>query len=81
MLDLADVETNADGLPVAVLIIGKGRREKQRLTVPPETAQALSGWLEARGAEPGFLFQRCDGHTIESRLSGEAVRLIIARIG
>jgi integrase/recombinase XerC len=82
MLDLADVETNANGLPIAVRIIGKGHREKQRLTVPPATAQALSGWLEARGAEPGPLFQRCDGHEVDPdlRLSGESIRLVVARI-
>jgi integrase/recombinase XerC len=82
-LDLDDVETNANGLPAAVMVLGKGHREKVRLTVPEATGQALAAWIEARGNDPGPLFQRCDGHQVDPnvRLSGEAVRQLVDRLG
>jgi integrase/recombinase XerC len=82
-LDLADVEVSSDGLPMAVWIIGKGHREKERLTVPEATGRALAEWLEARGTEPGPLFHRCDGHELDMavRLSGESIRLLVRRLG
>jgi integrase/recombinase XerC len=82
-LDLDDVETNANGLPAAVMVLGKGHREKVRLTVPEATGQALAAWIEVRGNDPGPLFQRCDGHRVDpdARLSGEAVRQVVDRLG
>jgi integrase/recombinase XerC len=82
-LDLHDVEADANGLPAAVMILGKGHREKVRLTVPEATGQALAAWIEARGNDPGPLFQRCDGHQVDpdARLSGEAIRQIVYRLG
>lgn len=82
MLDLADVEMNADGLPVAVLILGKGHREKKRLTLPDATGKALASWIESRGNDSGPLFHRCDGHDLKEgvRLSGETIRRIMARL-
>jgi integrase/recombinase XerC len=82
-LDLADVEVSSDGLPTAVWIIGKGHREKQRLTLPEATGRALAEWIQARGTEPGPLFQRCDGHQVvaDVRLSGESIRQLVGRLG
>ena len=82
-LDLADVETDQNGQPLAVWIIGKGRREKQRMTVPEATARVLAAWIEVRGTEPGPLFQRCDGHQVvaDVRLSGESIRQLVGRLG
>ena len=82
-LDLADVEVSSDGLPTAVWIIGKGHREKQRLTLPEATGRALAEWIQARGTEPGPLFQRCDGHRVvaDVRLSGESIRQLVSRLG
>jgi integrase/recombinase XerC len=42
-LDLADVETGPAG-PAAVWIRGKGRNEKERLTLPGPTAAVLAAW-------------------------------------
>jgi integrase/recombinase XerC len=81
-LDLADVEMNVNGLPATVAIVGKGHREKERLTVPDVTGHALAAWIEARGNEPGPLFQRCDRRVDPGvRLSGETVRQVVARLG
>jgi integrase/recombinase XerC len=83
-LDLADVERSDNALPAAVRIIGKGHREKQRLTQPEPTGILLAAWLEVRGDEDGPLFGRLDrraGADPGRRLSGESIRQIIKRLG
>jgi integrase/recombinase XerC len=88
--DLADVEAGPGGTPqagswrpVAVWIRGKGRTEKERMTLPDQTAAALVEWVEARGNEPGPFFHRLDGPkpARDVRLSGESVRRIVRRLG
>jgi integrase/recombinase XerC len=37
-------------------ILGKGRQDREYLTLPVSTAAALSAWLEVRGSESGPLF-------------------------
>ena len=50
-LDLADFEpAGATGGP-GLKVLGKGRREKVRLTVPPATAAAIAAWLAVRPAD------------------------------
>jgi len=96
-LDLADVEAGPGGFPtvpvgarptgsgrpVAVWIRGKGRTEKERMTLPDQTAAALVEWIEARGNEPGPFFHRLDGPkpAPDVRLSGESIRRIVRRLG
>jgi integrase/recombinase XerC len=80
-IDLVDVESGPAG-PAAVWIRGKGRSEKERLTLPGPTAAALGAWLEARGDRPGPLVHRLDGTEAQpGRLSGECVRRIVRRLG
>jgi integrase/recombinase XerC len=81
-LDLADIEPGQVGLPVAVWIIGKGHREKQRVTVPPATAQLLDDWIAVRGILPGPLFHRCDRKVAapDVRITGETIRAITSRL-
>jgi len=89
-LDRADVEADsggttfaASGLPAALWIRGKGRAEKERVTLPGPTGAALVEWIERRGNELGPLFHRLDGHPLDPdvRLSGESVRRIVRRLG
>jgi integrase len=47
-LDVADVERDRDGTARAVWVRGKGRKESERLTLPPKTAAAVAAWLAAR---------------------------------
>ena len=76
-LDLADVDLAES----TVEILGKGRSQKERLTIGPATTKAVGDWVEARGSEPGPLFSRLDpGKNVGGRLTGEAVRLIVAAI-
>jgi integrase/recombinase XerC len=80
-LTLADVEMDQEGKPLAIMVTGKGKREKQRLTVPPATAELLGGWIEARGSDAGPLFRRTSRHDPSIHLTGQSVREIVARFG
>ena len=55
-LDREDLDLAAGDLWVR----GKGRGDKQRLTLPPPTCEALRDWLTARGDAPGALFLSFD---------------------
>ena len=78
-LDLADVEPGGD--EPAVAITGKGRAERQRLTINRPTAEALAAWIAARGTWPGPLFVALDPGAGRGRLTGEAVRRIVRALG
>ena len=52
MLDLKDLDLRASRL----WIKGKGRREREAITLPPRTVVVLKAWLRHRGKEPGPLF-------------------------
>jgi integrase/recombinase XerC len=51
-LDLRDLDIRASRL----WILGKGRREREAIALPPRTLAALNAWLKHRGREPGPLF-------------------------
>jgi integrase/recombinase XerC len=51
-LDLKDLDVRASRL----WIMGKGRREREAITLPPRTVAALKAWIKHRGREPGPLF-------------------------
>jgi integrase/recombinase XerC len=51
-LDLKDLDVRASRL----WIKGKGRREREAITLPTRTVAALKAWLRHRGKEPGPLF-------------------------
>ena len=74
-LDLEDVE--AGGL----WIKGKGRGEKELLTLPEPTVSALEAWLEVRGQEPGPLFVNFDHAGKGKRLTGTSVYRIVRDLG
>ena len=57
-LDLEHVEFS--GGETSVWVLGKGRKERERLTVPENTALPLAAWLAVRGLEAGPLFVRLD---------------------
>ncbi len=51
-LDLEDLDLEAG----TVAVLGKGRTDKMKLTLPPETRTALETWIGVRGIAPGPLF-------------------------
>jgi integrase/recombinase XerC len=76
-LDLADVDLVAG----ALLVLGKGRLAKERVSLPPATAGALRAWLAARGAGPGPLFVALDRAHRDHRLTGQAVYGVVRGLG
>lgn len=78
-LDVVDVD-----LPDStVAVLGKGRREKIRLTIPGPVRAALAAWVKARVQAPGPLFVRLDPAApgLLSRLSGDGLARIVAKWG
>ena len=86
-LDLVDIERTEDGTPAALWIHGKGREDRERVTLPAPTATALRDWLEVRGGDPGAVFVRLDlgsgpaRANGTARLSGEMIRRIVRDLG
>jgi integrase/recombinase XerC len=77
-LDVEDLD-----LPTGTAaVLGKGRTQKTKLTLPAPTREALDAWLGARGSHPGPVFVRLDrakaGH---GRLDGSSVYRIIRALG
>jgi len=77
-LDLADLDTAAGTLAV----LGKGRTQKERVTVPAPTLTVLTAWVVRRGAAAGPLFRSLDpAGKGDGRLSGAAVYQIVEKLG
>lgn len=57
-----------------IKVMGKGRTQKQVLTLPEKTAQAIKLWLEVRGIAPGPLFTNVDhARKGDGRITGRSV--------
>jgi integrase/recombinase XerC len=82
-LDLAHLDLDSG----TVAVKGKGRHDREALTLPAPTRAALAAWLAARGAAPGPLFVRLDpvatrnAELVGMRLTGESVRRLVAALG
>ena len=76
-LDLADVDVETGTLAV----LGKGRAEKVRLTLPEPTKQTLVRWLTVRGLKHGPLFPNRDRARKGARLTGTSVYRIVYKLG
>ena len=46
---MRDLERPADGSPPALQLLGKGRRERERLVLASESAASIAEWLIVRG--------------------------------
>jgi integrase/recombinase XerC len=57
-LDLEHLEPGPG--EAAIWVLGKGRRDRERLTIPANTAAPVVAWTLARGPVPGPLFLRLD---------------------
>ena len=77
-LDLAHVDLAAP----SVSILGKGRDQREALTVNRATLDALTRWVAVRGSDPGPLFVRLDrGGSESERLTGAAVWKMVRKVG
>ncbi len=73
-LDLAHLDLEAG----TVAVLGKKRRERERLTLPAPTRAALVAWLAVRGPAPGPLFGNFDRAGKGARLTGRSVARVVA---
>lgn len=64
-----------------VEILGKGRSQRERLTLPSATIAALSDWVAVRGTDAGPLFSSLDRASRGHRLTGRAIHKIVGRLG
>jgi integrase/recombinase XerC len=77
-LDLADVDMERG----QVAIVGKGKTEREWLTISTQAKAALVQWIAARGDEPGPLFIRLDpAATGIERIMGDSVNRIVNKLG
>lgn len=64
-----------------ILVVRKGRRERERITVPEPTLAAIRAWLSIRGPEPGPLFTNLDRAKKGHRLTANGVYRMIRDLG
>jgi len=76
-LDLEDVDLRAG----TVAVMGKGRREKVRLSLPSPTRAALAAWVETRGSSSGPLFLNFDRARKGGRLTGTSLYRLVVSLG
>ena len=76
-LDLEDVDLEAG----TVDVLGKGHRQKETLTLPAPTAEALGEWLKARGDAAGTLFHNFDRAGKGNRLTPRAINYLVTGLG
>lgn len=76
-LDLVDFDQQGKRLS----ILGKGRREKKWVELPPQTMAAIEDWIAVRGSHDGPLFTNLDRRTRRTRLSGAGLYKVIRCLG
>ncbi len=76
-LDLSDFDVEGGTLAVK----GKGREYSEKLTLPDQTAKALSDWLEVRGSEGLPLFTNFDRAGKGDRLTASAIYYVVRHTG
>lgn len=62
-------------------IMGKGRTERESLTVPSKVLEALKAWVAVRGEHEGPLFTALDRGHRGHRLDGSAVYRMVSELG
>ena len=62
-------------------ILGKGRSDRELLTLAPAEKEALAAWLSVRGSEPGALFISLDRASRGHRITGRAIYKIVSELG
>jgi integrase/recombinase XerC len=76
-LDLSHLDMSAGRLA----IMGKGRTQRESLTIPPKVLASLRSWVEVRGSHEGPLFTALDRGHRGHRLDGSAVYRIVSELG
>ncbi len=75
-LNMADIDDDRR----RVWIVGKGKTQRQAVTLPDSTARALGDWIDERGADAGPLLVNFDPASKgDGRLSGDSIARIVKR--
>lgn len=71
-----------DGRRGTIAVLGKGRTQRELLSLPAATRTAVEAWIAVRGRQPGPLFHRLDlAGRGTGRLTGAAVYQIVQALG
>jgi integrase/recombinase XerC len=62
-------------------ILGKGRTQRENLTIPSKPLEALKAWVALRGEGEGALFTALDRAHSGHRLDGSAVYRMVSELG
>ena len=76
-LDLKDVDLPASQL----MVMGKGKLEKEPMTLPDETKKVIEDWLRVRGSEAGPLFINRDRAGKGNRLTPSGLYKMVKYLG
>ncbi len=76
-LDVADVDLKTGGL----WIFGKGRRAKERLTMPEPSRDAVKAWLAVGGKKPGPLLLSYANCNARGRLVTRGIYRVVRDLG
>ncbi len=76
-LDVGDVDVEQG----VVAVLGKGRADKERLTLPGPTREALRAWLAVRGTMAGPLWFNVDRAGKGERLTSTGVHRVVRSLG
>jgi integrase/recombinase XerC len=76
-LDLDDLDLEHH----RIQILGKHRRDREWVTVPPQTSAAVAAWLAVRGGHPGPLLWSLDRASFGQRLTAHGVGYIVHHLG
>ena len=64
-----------------ISIMGKGRTQRESLSIPPKVLGSLRAWVETRGKHEGPLFTALDRGHAGHRLDGSAVYRMVSELG
>jgi len=76
-LNMGDINFNDN----TIMVLSKGRNQKQPLTLPQETREILNKWVTMIGSEDGPLFINLDHVDKGRRLEGNGLYKIIKKYG
>ncbi len=76
-LDIDDLDLGAG----TISVLGKGKSQKITMTLPPQTAVAITNWIGVRGTGPGPLFINYDRARKGQRLTRAGLYQVVRRLG
>lgn len=62
-------------------VLSKGKLERESLSIPPKTLEALTEWVEFRGKDSGALFVALDRAHAGHRLDGSSIYRLVSKLG